>query len=296
MTFFHKSVFLQQVIEILRIDAGKRYIDATLGGGGHTRSILERGGLVLGIDQDKDAIQFIQENLKFKIQNSKLKLVRGNFRNIKKIAEENGFNSVSGILFDLGVSSYQLDASGRGFSLRADEPLDMRMDLSSNTTAADILNTYSSDELCELFMRYGEEEDAKVIADAIVAERKKGKIQTTGQLVKIIESVKKRNGKKIAPATKVFQAIRIGVNQELSALEEGILDSFDLLKQGGRLAVISFHSLEDRIIKQTFNTWQNKGLGMALTEKPIVATLDEVRSNPRARSAKMRAFGKHVKS
>lgn len=291
--FSHEPVLLQQVIEELKVENGKFYIDATLGGGGHTEEILKRGGRVLGIDQDKDARRHVQETLEEYVKSSGLVISDGNFRNIKSIAEENGFKRVSGILFDLGVSSYQLDQGERGFSIKKDEKLDMRMDALGNLSAETIVNTYSVDALADIFMRYGEEEHGHEVAEEIVRARKEAKIETTGQLVAVIEKVIHRNGK-IHPATKVFQAIRIEVNQELDVLKEGLSGAVDLLDMNGRIVAISFHSLEDRIIKRTFDDWEERQLGKIITKKPITAAFDEVRSNPRARSAKLRVFEKNI--
>lgn len=293
MTFKHTPVLLQSVIDSLNITPGKKYIDATLGGGGHTRLILEKGGIVLGIDQDEDAIQFVTESLKEPISENKLKVAQGNFRDIKKIAIENGFETVSGILFDLGVSSYQLDTAERGFSIKHNEHLDMRMDRSSELTAYEVVNTYSIEALSDIFMRYGEEDKAVVAAEKIAEQRKIKKIETTGDLIKIIEMVIKRQGMR-HPATQIFQAIRIEVNDELKAIKEGLAGGIELLDTNGVLSVISFHSLEDRISKQLFSNWETRKIGTIVTHKPITADAYEMSSNPRARSAKLRVFKKTI--
>lgn len=288
---YHIPALLQPVIDSLQVSPGKRYIDATLGGGGHTREIIKRGGIVLGIDQDSDALSYVQENFKFEILNLKLKTAQGNFRNIHTIAKENKFEAVSGILYDLGVSSNQLDVSGRGFTLRLDEPLDMRMNKNSTLTAYEVVNTYSEEELTEIFLKYGEEEKAGKVAERIRETRKNKKIETTKELVAVIEEVIKRQGM-MHPATKIFQAIRIEVNEELISIKEGLLGGINLLMENGRLCVISFHSLEDRIIKQQFDKWETRGMGRILTNKPLIANEEELAKNMRARSAKLRVFEK----
>lgn len=282
--FFHKSVLFQETLDLLQVTEGRKYIDATLGGGGHTKGILDKGGVVLGIDQDIEARKFVSESLG-EYQNLVIK--EGNFKDIVLLAQD-GFEKVSGILFDLGVSSYQLDTD-RGFSIKRDEKLDMRMDRKQELTAEEIVNTYSVDALADIFMRYGEEEKGMAVAREIAEERKHARIETTGKLTEVIERVIRRTGK-THPATKIFQALRIEVNDELAALKEGLSGGLSLLTPGGRIVVISFHSLEDRIIKRTFDDWEQKGHGKTITNKPVIAGLDEVRSNPRARSAKLRAF------
>jgi len=285
--FFHKSVLFQEVLRELEVKKGAEYIDATLGGGGHTKGLLDAGAVVLGIDQDREAREFVQKSLG-EYQNLTVK--EGNFRDIVEIAGSE-FGKVSGILFDLGVSSYQLDSEGRGFSIRRDEKLDMRMNTGQVLSAFDVVNTYSEDALSDIFLRYGEEEKAELVAKKIIEERKKEEIRTTGRLAEIIETVIRKNGK-IHPATKIFQALRIEVNDEMTALKKGLSGALSLLAPEARLVVISFHSLEDRIIKRTFDDWEENGLGTTITKKPITAGIDEVRSNPRARSAKLRTFKK----
>jgi 16S rRNA (cytosine1402-N4)-methyltransferase len=289
----HTPVLKDEVVEGLRIEPENKYIDATLGGGGHAMEILEKGGLVLGIDQDQEAIEFVKGNLESRINNQELKLVKGNFRDVGRIARENGFEQSSGVLFDLGVSSYQLDSDKRGFSIKRDAPLDMRMDRNLEITAADIVNSYSEENLVDIFQRYGEEERAKEAAAQIVKSRKVKKIETTEDLVIVIALALKKRGI-MHPATKVFQALRIEVNSELEALKQGLKEALEVIKEKGRIEAISFHSLEDRIVKQAFDNWEEKGLGIIITKKPIVAQYDEVRSNPRARSAKLRIFEKKI--
>lgn len=287
--FTHIPVLLQLVIKELHVKANEKYIDATLGGGGHTEEILKHGGMVLGIDQDEDAIQHVLESKGPYIESRKLTVAQGNFRDIGQIARKHNFEKVSGILFDLGVSSHQLDESQKGFSIRRDEALDMRMDKNVTVSARDIISKYSEQDLTDIFIEFGEEDKAHEVAKAIVAERGKNKIETTGQLVAVIERVIKRTGK-LHPATKVFQALRIEVNQELRALKQGMLQALTLLSRHGRILVISFHSLEDRMVKRQFDSWEKEGRGSIVTPKPLTASLDEELSNPRARSAKLRVF------
>lgn len=291
MSFSHTPVLLQQIIDALQVTPGKQYIDATLGGAGHTAEILNRGGIVLGIDQDKDALTFVTEKLEPYIQDKTLTLAHGNFKDIKQIATEHNFTGVDAVLFDLGVSSYQLDDSGRGFTFRKSEPLDMRMDVRGEITARDIVNTYTEQELANLFEKYGEEINAKKIARGIVDARTVEKIETTGRLTQIIEALIPRR-EKINPSTRVFQALRIEVNQELKSLKQGIIDAFSLLGKEGQLAVISFHSLEDRIVKRQFEEFVFEGTGVVKTKKPITATEVEVKVNSRSRSAKLRIIQK----
>jgi len=252
---------VEEVLEGLQVAPGKRFIDATYGGGGHASEIVRRGGEVLGIDVDPDTGPHA---------------VHGNFRNIEEIAKKEGFSEVDGILFDLGVSSHQLDTGDRGFSYRfVDAPLDLRFNQNEGETAAELLKRVSEDELYEILATFGEEEHSRAIATAIVRARRVSPVRTTGDLLKII-------GKKTA--SQVFQALRIVVNDELNALKEGLHGAKDLLKPNGRLAVISFHSLEDRIVKLYFKTdaWK------LITKKPIVPGHEEIKVNKRARSAKLR--------
>lgn len=289
--FSHIPVLLHEAVDALKVEPGKRYIDATLGGGGHTEEIIKRGGVVLGIDQDEDALEYVSQRLKSFINEKKLVLRKGNFEDIQKLAHDNGFENVDGVLFDLGVSSYQLDNSGRGFSIKNDEELDMRMNKESELSAFDVVNTYPESVLIDIFYRYGEEHNAKGIAQAIVDTRKKEKIRTTKELSGLIERLPHKS-EEIHPATRVFQAIRIEVNGELNAVKQGVYDSLPLLAPGGRVAVISFHSLEDRIVKQLFEKVRREGVGETITKKPLIATYEENVRNRRSRSAKMRIFEK----
>ncbi len=286
---YHVPVMLREVVEALQIRKGKRYIDATVGGGGHGWEILKRGGSVLGIDADSDAIQEAENNFKVKTLKLKIKtnyhLLQGNFKDIKRIAKENGFEQVDGVLFDLGVSSHQLDTPERGFSYRfGNAPLDMRLDQSKGITARELLQSAREEDLYEIFTRFGEEEHSRAIAHALVRARQVNSIATTGQLLFIIEKELRDKRQVEGTASRVFQALRIAVNDELSAVRDGLAGAIDVLRHGGRIVVISFHSLEDRIVKQLI-----KKSGLAnLTKKSIVASRDEVYINPRARSAKLR--------
>lgn len=294
MSEFHISVLPKEVLDALEVGENKKYIDATLGGGGHTIAIAEKGGVVLGIDVDTDAIGNFEQRMKgseSRIKES-VRVVKGNFAQIGEIAKENGFTEVSGILFDLGVSSHQFDTAERGFSHQKNGPLDMRMDDSLSIRAADLVNGLTKKELELLFKRYGEEPFAKKIAEAIVNGRNRELFTTTDELARAVERAVGRKGK-IHPATRVFQALRIAVNDELHSLENALLQSVSLLESGGRIVVISFHSLEDRIIKQTFLQFVDQGLGSLTIKKPLLPTEQEILENPRARSAKLRIFQKN---
>jgi len=291
---YHTPVLLQEVLDNLQIQQNEKYIDATLGGGGHTSEILRRGGRVLAIDADADALQFVESRKSEVDKLGRLVVVKGNFRDIDHIARENGFESVAGILFDLGVSSHQLDTPERGFSFGAEGPLDMRMDKELSVTASDLVNGLTRHELAELFTRFGEEGYARQIANKISEERQRNAITTTGQLAAIIESVVKTRKDEHHPATKVFQALRILVNDELHSLEEALPKCLLLLKDKGRLVVISFHSLEDRIVKRAFEKFESDALGRTITDKPVVPSDEEMHANRRSRSSKMRVFERTI--
>lgn len=292
MNNYHVSVLLQETIDALRVEPGKRYIDGTLGGGGHTGEILDLGAEVLGLDFDEDALRFVSEKLKTQITEGKLKIAKGNFKNIDALANENGFTSVDGVLFDLGVSSHHFDEASRGFSVQKEGPLDMRMDQDLGVKAGDLLNILTKGELYELFSKFGEERFAYAISNSIVRARQVKRIETTTDLVAVINRVVPRGREQINPATRVFQALRIAVNDELNNITEALPKAFALLKRNGRVVVISFHSLEDRIIKNTFKEWEEKGLGTMITKKPIVPTDEEIEKNNRSRSSKLRVFEK----
>ncbi len=294
MSDYHTSVLLQETIEQLQIKAGGKYIDGTLGGGGHSFEILKLGGKVLGIDVDEDALEFINEEFRSKNQELRdnLTLVKGNFKDIDRIAKENEFETVAGILLDLGVSSHHFDAAERGFSFQHEAPLDMRMDKDLHVKAGDLVNVLTKNELTDLFTKLGEERFTRSIVARIVEARKAKRIETTTELSNIIRRAVPFSKKGINPATKVFQALRIAVNDELNNLIEALPKAVGLLESGGRLAVISFHSLEDRIVKRSFLEFKEKGLGSIITKKPIIPTEEEIEKNSRSRSSKLRVFEK----
>src|SRR5260221_4083169 len=256
MSKYHTTVLLQEAVDALEVKQGQKYIDATLGGGGHTKLILEHRGEVLGIDVDQEALKYVEEELRSK----RLHVVRGNFAHIAEIAKENGFDHVAGILFDFGVSGHQLETAERGFSFLHDAPLDMRMDKDLSVSATELVNGLNQAELTELFEKLGEEWRGKKIAQAILAARKIKPIETTTELSDIIRDVYKTR-EKIHPATKVFQALRIAVNDELGSIRDALPKALELLGPGGRLVTITFHSLEDRIVKETFREFENTGKG-----------------------------------
>lgn len=282
----HLPVLLRDTINLLALKPGSRNIDCTFGDGGHSRAILQSvpDVQVLGIDTDAENIARAKKQKEFE----KVILVNDNFRNLKKIALKNNFTAVDAILMDLGWSSTQFAESGRGFSFLRDEPLDMRLG-ASDLTAEEILNKWPESEIGKILREYGEERNWKKIAKAIVEERRDAQIKTTGQLVKILFTLRLGHHGKIHPATKTFQALRIAVNDELNALKEVLPQAVDILKSGGRLVVISFHSLEDRIVKRFFQN--NKSLKIII-KKPIVASREETLENPRSRSAKLRVAEK----
>lgn len=298
---------LREIIEYLDVKSGKKYIDCTLGGGGHSAAIINKGGIVLSLDQDEEAIRYVAQ--KFEIRNSKLEtksenskykiikikdnwsVVKGNFANVEEIAKEAGFEKVAGVLFDLGVSSHQLEDEKRGFSFNSDEELDMRMDKSLGVKASVLVNGLTRKELERIFLELGEEKNAWKIAKEIEKVRKVLPIRTCRQLSEICRKVVGFSGK-LNPATKVFQALRIQVNDELGSLTKGLESAFNLLDSKGRIVVISFHSLEDRIVKNYFKKLSEKKLAAILTDKPKEASEEEVKINNRARSAKLRAVEK----
>lgn len=280
MSIFHESALLHEVVDALNIKSGETYVDATLGGGGHTRGILDRGGKVIGVDLDEEALNFVRSTIK----SEDLVLMQGNFVNLDQILEKQGIKKVSGIVFDLGVSSHQLDSSERGFSFRKNSPLDMRMSLDIKVTAGDLVNGLNEGELYELFTKYGEERNARRISRAVVRSRFEEEITTTKNLADIIERVV-GNKEKIHPATRVFLALRIAVNDELNNLEKVLPKAASLLKKNGRLVIISFHSLEDRLVK---NFIRSELSLTGVNKKPIVPKEEEIKRNSRVRSAKLR--------
>lgn len=307
MEFHHKPVLFQETIDSLNIRPDGLYIDGTMGGGGHSEAILRRltTGTLLSIDQDPDAIKAAGERLK-PYPNSHI--VQGNFCRMDELARQQGMDMVDGILLDIGVSSYQLDAPERGFSYHNDAPLDMRMSR-EGVSARDLVNTLSQKELASIIFRYGEDKNANRIAGGICRAREETPIETTGQLAEIIKAsvpaaVRREQGH---PARKTFQALRIAVNGELDRLQEGLAAGFSILKPGGRFAVITFHSLEDRIVKQQMNDWcqgcicpkdfpvcvcGRKPQGKLLYKRGLTPSPEELEENPRARSARLRVIEK----
>ncbi|MDH4358832.1 MAG: 16S rRNA (cytosine(1402)-N(4))-methyltransferase RsmH [Candidatus Berkelbacteria bacterium] len=283
---FHVPVLLKEVLEYLNPQEGNTVIDATFGFGGHSEKILKRigkKGLLIAVEKDREVLE--KARSRFKAEN--IIFVNEDFRNLGSILEKNKIKKADRILFDLGISSYHFDLSGRGFSFSKDEPLDMRIDKSKGATAADLVSGLTKRELADLFFQLADERHSRRIADEIVKSRRNRKITATGELVAIIEKVKPR--RKIHPATQVFQALRIAVNDELGALRDA-LESATYLKINGRMAVISFHSGEDRIVKKYFKNRAKSGQYQILTKKPIVASREEINANPRSRSAKLRAI------
>ena len=308
MEFKHKSVLLFETIDNLNIKPDGIYVDGTLGGGGHSFQILKRlgdGGRLIGIDQDEDALKAAGERLA--IFGDKVTTVRSNYCHMKQVLHDLGIEKVSGIVLDLGVSSYQLDEPERGFTYREDVPLDMRMDRRNPKTAKNIVNEYSEMELFRIIRDFGEDKFAKNIAKHIVAAREKKEIETTGELIDIIKAaipakVRATGGH---PAKKTFQAIRIELNAELEVLQNSLDDMIDLLEDGGRICIITFHSLEDRIVKTIYKTNENpctcpshfpvcvcgkKPKGKVITRKPIVPSDEELEENSRSKSSKLRVF------
>jgi len=306
----HRSVLLDEAVELLNVNDGGTFVDATLGMGGHAERILEltKSSSVLAMDQDADALGLARERLGH--YGDRIKFFHSNFTEIKTVLSESGVSVVDGVLGDLGVSSLQLDSPERGFSFRFEAPLDMRMDATSDApTAAELLATLSEVEIANIIYQYGEERFSRRIARRIIERREAGTpVETTSQLVELIERSVRRNPKdKIHPATRTFQALRIAVNRELEALEQFVTDAIDILKMNGRFAIITFHSLEDRIVKHAFRKMSGKcscppripqcvcgarKVVEILTRKPIVPGEDEIATNARSRSAKLRAVKK----
>ncbi len=310
MEFRHKSVLLEEVIEYLHINPDGTYVDGTLGGGGHSYHIAERlssKGSLIGIDQDDAAVKAAGERLA--PFGDKVTIVRSNYREMGQVLQEIGICQVDGILLDLGVSSYQLDTLERGFSYKYDTRLDMRMDTRQTLTAREIVNSYSLSELSRIIREYGEDKFAQNIAKHIVQEREREPIETTGRLNEIIRAaipakIRTAGGH---PSKKTFQAIRIACNRELDVLKDSLDMMVDLLRPGGRLCIITFHSLEDRIVKSAFRTYENpcvcppefpvcvcgrRSRGTVITRKPVLPGSEETKENQRAKSAKLRVFEK----
>ncbi len=305
MIFEHKPVLLEESVDALNVQPNGIYVDCTVGGGGHSSKILEKlsDGLLVAIDKDGDALEACSKRLC-----GNVKLIHSDFKQLGEILDGLGIDKVDGILADLGVSSYQIDNPERGFSyMTSNAPLDMRMDTTQQLTAAQVVNAYSEGELCRLIRDYGEEKFAKSIAHNIIVERQKQPIETCGQLVEVIEkSVPHCSRKKGShPAKRTFQALRIEVNNELDGIDEFLNEAVERLNHNGRLAVITFHSLEDRIVKQSFADFatdcvcppyfpkcvcNHRSKGATLCKKPIEPSASEQQDNPRSKSAKLRVF------
>lgn len=308
MEFVHKSVLLEETVNGLNIKPDGTYVDGTLGGGGHAYEVCRRlnsKGSIIGIDQDAAAVK--AAGIRLKDFGEKVTIVRSNYCDMKSKLRELGVDKVDGIVLDLGVSSYQLDTAERGFSYREDAPLDMRMDTRQKMTARDIVNDYSEMELYRVIRDYGEDRFARNIAKRIVIERAKSSIETTGRLTEVVRAAipMKYQKKSGHPAKRTFQAIRIELNQELDVLRDSLDDMIDILKPGGRLCIITFHSLEDRIVKSSFQKNANPctcpkdfpicvcgkvSKGSIITRKPILPGKEEVEQNSRSKSAKLRIF------
>lgn len=308
MEFNHKSVLLKETVDGLHIKPDGIYVDGTLGGGGHSYEVCTRlgeKGSIIGIDQDEAAIE--AAGVRLKDFGGRVTIVRSNYCDMKSRLHELGVDKVDGIMLDLGVSSYQLDTAERGFSYREDAPLDMRMDRRQKMTARDIVNDYSEMEICRVIQGYGEDKFAKNIARHIVKERGRKSIETTGELTEIIRHAipMKYQKKSGHPAKRTFQAIRIELNRELEVLRDSLDDMIEILNPGGRLCIITFHSLEDRIVKQAFKKNENPctcpadfpvcvcgniSKGRVVTKKPILPSEAEMEENSRAKSAKLRIF------
>ena len=286
----HIAVLSREVCDNLIGTGCKVFVDATVGGAGHSIGLLERYRQlhIIGIDRDKEALDRAEVTLKG--YSDRVTLLRGNFRDLRQILGGIGVTSMDGILFDLGISSYQL-AAGRGFSFNDDEGLDMRMDTRDVLTAYEIVNSFRQDEIARILYEYGEEWQSRRIAKAIFENRKKGRIRTARELAAIVASVKRKTGK-IHPATKTFQALRIAVNDELGSLSEGMDTAVQLLTPGGRIGIITFHSLEDRMVKHFIRDASAKGSLRAINKKPVLPAEEEIRENTRARSAKLRVAEK----
>ncbi len=285
----HVPVMAAEVVEALRPGRGGLFVDCTVGAGGHARALLSAGAArLVGIDRDREALTLAGGALAE--WGERVTLVHGDYRGLDRILDERGIGAIDGAVADLGVSSLQLDGAGRGFSFQRDEALDMRMDTSRGATAADLLAEADERELADVIFRFGEERRSRAIARAVVAARREAPIETTARLAGIVRRVVGRRGR-IDPATRTFQAIRIWVNAELDGLDVFLRAACDRLAAGGRLAVVTFHSLEDRPVKHTFRGLAGEGRGLRLvTKRSLVPGDNEVRSNPRARSARLRVI------
>jgi 16S rRNA (cytosine1402-N4)-methyltransferase len=291
MTSGHEPVMVAETLDLLQPSRGGLFVDCTAGLGGHSRALLEAGATrLLGLDRDLSALALAREALAGSAD--RVELVHADYRDLDRVLDERGIEKAAGILADLGVSSMQFDAEGRGFSFRRDEPLDMRMDQSRGPSVADLLRDVDETELADVIYRFGEERASRRVARAIVYARREAPIDTTGRLAAIVRRAVPHHGhQRIDPATRTFQALRIWVNRELDGLDGFLAAAANRLLANARLAVITFHSLEDRIVKHTFRAMEKAGEGLRiLTKRPLVPADEEVARNPRARSAKLRAI------
>jgi 16S rRNA (cytosine1402-N4)-methyltransferase len=288
---YHEPVLLKEVIQELKVEKGKKYIDATLGDGGHTLEILRKGGEVLGIEVNEQALDRAIKRVKKEGFEDSFTGVLGNFKNIEKISKEKGFEKVNGIVYDLGYSSFELEEAGLGLSFQINENLDMRLDKTLGVTAADLINSLDEKSISEMLYRYSDERMARKFAQAIVKARNLKKIQTTKDLVDIINSVSSPGYERgrINPATRTFQALRIVVNDELENLKKSLPQAARLLLPGSVIVLITFHSLEDKVAKEFSHRARPS---VDTVKKPLVPTEEEVRNNPRSRSAKLRVYRK----
>jgi 16S rRNA (cytosine1402-N4)-methyltransferase len=295
----HVPVMTREVVDLLRPDRGGLYVDCTVGLGGHSQALLEAGATkVIGLDRDREALDAARASLER--WGERVELIHTDYRDLRRVLVERSISGVDGALADLGVSSLQLDAEGRGFSFRRDEPLDMRMDRTKGATAAELLRDIDEGELADIIFEFGEERFSRRIARAIVGARRESELRTTAQLAQLVRRAVPRKGyQRIDPATRTFQALRIRVNRELDGLDAFLSTAAEVLRAGARLAVISFHSLEDRIVKRMFRALERprnaesdpgESALRIVTKRPLVPGDAEVDSNPRARSAKLRAI------
>lgn len=309
MEFSHVSVLLNETVDAVNVKEGGKYADFTMGGGGHSALILERGGILYGFDRDIDAVNVCKKRFEDKV--GRFYPIHSSFENVKRELDNLGVDKLDGIIADLGVSSYQLDEAERGFSYMHNAPLDMRMDQRQGLSAKTVVNTYTEEKLTKIITKYGEEKWAVRIARFICEARKAKEIETTYELVDVIKAAVPQGARKDGPhpAKRTFQAIRIEVNGELEILENAIRDGVNRLRRGGRMAVITFHSLEDRIVKDTFNSLANactcpksfpvcvcgkENAVKVITRKPILPSREELDANPRSRSAKLRVCEKII--
>jgi 16S rRNA (cytosine1402-N4)-methyltransferase len=291
MSAAHEPVMVAEVLELLQPSRGGLFVDCTVGLGGHSRALLEAGATrLLGLDRDRSALALAREALA--ASGDQVELVHADYRDLDRVLDERGIDKAAGVLADLGVSSMQFDAEGRGFSFRRDEPLDMRMDQSRGPSVAELLRDVDETELADVIYQFGEERASRRVARAIVYARRESPIDTTGRLAAIVRRAVPHHGhQRIDPATRTFQALRIWVNRELDGLDAFLAGAANRLLANARLAVITFHSLEDRIVKHTFRAMEKTGEGLRiLTKRPLVPADGEVARNPRARSAKLRAI------